>query len=133
MSTNDRVLELLRRAVAIMETESAEQSAPTPIRAIRPGDDEQTIEGTLGRFEVVTVGQDQIPLFRGTMKIRTPEGPERWIKFISWRKVAVWCDNNLTIGQAVCAIGRWETKEWTDADGVLHSSSVFSARLVVAA
>jgi hypothetical protein len=131
MEDTDRVLELLRKAVAILEGER--EKKPTPIRQLTPNEDEITLEGTLGKFEIVKVGIDLTPLFRGTMKVRTPEGPERWIKFNAWRKVAIWAENNLTQGQVIRAVGRWETNSYVNRDGQEIETTVFSARLIQAA
>lgn len=125
----DRVLELLRRAVSILETESEKPQ----IRPVSAHEDETTLEGTLGKFEVLNVGTDQVPLFKGTIKVRTPEGQEKWLRFQAWRKVALFAAHNFETGQVIQAIGRWEQNSYTNRDGEVVETNVFSARLVTAA
>jgi hypothetical protein len=97
MNETKLVLELLRKAVAILESEKPE---PTPIRALEPGEDEVVHEGTIGRPEFKLVGTDGITLLTFGLKVRTPEGHERWCNAQEWRTVAMW-------GMTILIVGQW--------------------------
>lgn len=125
MNDNQRVLELLRRAVAILEGSTPE---PTPIRSTQTHEDEVVLEGVIGKCKVREVGDDAIPVYNGSMKVRTPEGHERWVKLTAWRSVALWASHNLAEGEVVQAVGKWETSQYNG-----ESRPYFSVRLFMAA
>jgi single-stranded DNA-binding protein len=124
VNDSERVLELLRKAVAILEDEIQEQ--PTPIRA-EVNEDEVTLEGTIGRPTLRSVGNDGIPLFSAGLKVRKPEGGEHWVNIVAWRKVALWGSENLDSGSVVQAVGRWEKSMHQGKERVTFSVRMFNA------
>jgi single-stranded DNA-binding protein len=128
MNENQRVLELLRKAVAILEDETPEPVAPWEL-----GEEETVLDGTIGRPELKTVG-DNLPLFTAGLKvIRDHDGRTQWHNIQAWRKTAIWANENLDSGVRVNAIGKFETQTWTGQDGQEKSKTVFSVRLFEAA
>lgn len=124
MSDRERVLELLRRAVAILEGDKPQE----PPRDFQPGEDETILEGTIGRPELKMVGADEIPLYTFGLRVRTPEGQEQWVNAQCWRRTALWAKENLDRGQVVQLIGKWETSTYNGVE-----TNRFSARLIQAA
>jgi single-stranded DNA-binding protein len=85
------------------------------------------LEGVVGKCTLRQVGEDAIPVYNGSMKVRTPEGQERWIKLTAWRKVALWANQNLTEGEIVQAVGRWETNTYNGEERPYFSVRLFQA------
>jgi hypothetical protein len=125
VNDTERVLELLRRAVAILEDEIEER--PAKPLTIQPSDDEVLLEGVVGKCTLRQVGEGAIPVYNGSMKVRTPEGQERWVELTAWRKVALWAEKNLAEGEVVQAVGRWETNHYNGEDRPYFSVRLFSS------
>jgi single-strand DNA-binding protein len=54
-----------------------------------------------------------------------------WFNVIVWGALAEICKENLSTGQRVFIEGRMKTRQWTDADNVLHScAEVVAQRLI---
>lgn len=111
MTNNDRVLELLRKAVAILDDETPELVAPaTTVAPWEVDEGEFVLEGAIGRPELKTVG-DNIPLYIAGLKvIRDIDGRTQWHNLQSWKKTAIWASENLDSGCRVKAIGKFETQ-----------------------
>jgi hypothetical protein len=122
MNETKRVLELLRKAVANPE-DGAEEKPVKPL-AVQSSEDGVLLEGTIGRPEFKLVGTDGITLLTFGLKVRTPEGQERWCNAQEWRKVALWGNQNLDSGSVVQALGRWEKSTYNGRE-----TPFFSARL----
>lgn len=125
MNTNQRALELLRRAVAILEDETQEPNGQPEIN-----EGEVVLVGTIGRPETREVGRDNILLFTAGLKtVRDQDGRTEWVNIQAWRKVAAWAGENLPAGTRTQAIGRYERQEWTTQEGEIKERTIFSVRM----